>query len=98
MNLYQFVLWIQDGMNSYEHKEFVLAESDAMASRFARQFADAWRPHAFHDHEHDVYSAPEGWPQWTLESCAPISHLTVPVAGKQSSVRVALVPEIEVQT
>jgi hypothetical protein len=48
-----------------------------------------------YDAKLDVYSAPEGWPQWTLARCAPITHLTVPVAGKWSSVSVALVPEIE---
>ena len=98
MNLYQFALRIQDGVNHYEHKEFVLADTDAMAARFARAFADEWRPNALHDHEHDVYSAPEGWPQWMLASCAPITHLTVPVAGRPSSVQVALVPEGEVRT
>jgi hypothetical protein len=39
MNLYQFTLEVQDGVNGYEHKEFVLAEADAMASRFANEFA-----------------------------------------------------------
>jgi hypothetical protein len=97
MNLYQFVLEIQEGVSSYEHKEFVLAPDDAIASRFAREFARHWRPGAMYDAELDVYSAPEGWPQWTLARCAPITHLTVPVAGKWSSVSVTLVPEIEVK-
>jgi len=98
MNLYQFVLEIQDGVNGYEHKEFVLAETDAMASRFANEFARNWRPNATYDTHLDIYSAPEGWPQWTLTSCALISHLTVPVAGKRSTAHVALVPEIEATT
>lgn len=102
MNLYQFVLETRtrDGVNSYEHKEFVLAETDAMASLFANEFAQHWRPNATYDTHLDTRSdsAPEGWPQWTLASCAPISHLTVPVAGKRSSVQVALIPEVGVQT
>ncbi|CAG0960686.1 hypothetical protein ANRL3_00858 [Anaerolineae bacterium] len=102
MNLYQFTLEARtrDGVNSYEHKEFVLAETDAMASRFANEFAQHWQPNATYDTHLDTRSdsAPEGWLQWTLASCAPISHLTVPVAGKQLSVQVALVPEIEAKT
>ncbi len=98
MNLYQFTLEIQDGVNRYEQKELVLAEDDRMAARFAREFADHWRPNATHDHELDLYSAPEGWPQWVLGSCAPITHLTVPVAGASHQVRVALVPEVGAST
>jgi len=95
MNLYQFVLEIQDGVSSYEHTEFVLAEGDETASRFAREVAKHWRPKATYDVELDIYADPEGCPQWTLARCAPITHLTVPVAGKWSTVSVALVPEIE---
>jgi hypothetical protein len=95
MNLYQFVLEIQDGLSNYEQKELVLAEGNETASRFAREFARHWRPKATYDVELDVYADPEGWPQWTLARCAPITHLTVPVAGKWSSKRVALVPETE---
>ena len=95
MNLYQFILEIQDGCSSYEHKEFVLAQDAPMASRFAREFARHWRPNSTYDAELDIYSAPEGWPQWTLAQCKPITHLTVPVAGKWSTVRVALVPVSE---
>ncbi len=95
MILYQFILEIQDGCSGYEHKEFVLAPDDPMASRFAREFARHWKPNATHDAELDVYAAPEGWPQWTLAQCKPITHLTVPVAGKWSTVRVALVPVSE---
>jgi hypothetical protein len=95
MILYQFVLEIQDGCSSYEHKEFVFAQDDPMASRFAREFARHWKPNATYDAELDVYAAPEGLPQWTLAQCKPITHLTVPVAGKWSTVRVALVPVSE---
>ena len=96
MNLYEFVLETRtrDGVNSYEHKEFVLAESDETASRFAREFAKHWRPNATYDADLDIYADPEGWPQWTLARCAPITHLIVPVAGKWSTARVALLPEI----
>ena len=97
MNLYEFVLEIQEGVNSYEHQEFVLAEGDEIASRFAREFAKHWRPNATYDADLDIYADPEGWPQWTLARCSPITHLTVPVAGKWSTVRVALVPEVEVR-
>jgi len=95
MNVYEFVLEVQDGVSSYEHKQFVLAPDEATASRFAREFARHWRPNATYDADLDIYADPEGWPQWTLAHCAPITHLTVPVAGKWSTVRVALVPEIE---
>lgn len=95
MHLYQFVLEIQDGVSSYEHTEFVLAPDELTAARFAREFARHWRPKATYDAELDVYADPESWPQWTLARCAPITHLTVPVAGQWSTVRVALVPEIE---
>jgi hypothetical protein len=97
MILYQFILEIQDGCSSYEQREFVLAQDDPMASRFAREFARHWRPNSTYDAELDVYSAPEGWPQWTLAQCKPTTHLTVPVAGKWSTARVALVPESDVK-
>jgi hypothetical protein len=93
MLVYQFILEVQDGCSTYGHKEFVLAQDDAIASRFAREFARHWRPDATYDAELDVYSAPEGWPQWTLAQCKPITHLIVPVAGQWSNVRMALVPE-----
>ncbi len=95
MNLYQFILEIQDGCNAYEHKEFVLAQDDPIASRFAREFARHWRPNSTYDAELDIYSAPEGWPQWTLAQCNAITHLTVLVAGKWSTARVALIPVSE---
>jgi hypothetical protein len=98
MNLYQFTLDIQDGVNSYVQKELVIAEDDRAAAHFAREFADHWRPNALHDHEHDIYSAPEGWPQWILTGCSVITHLTVPVAGERRQVRVALVPEFKATT
>jgi hypothetical protein len=93
MLVYQFILEIQDGCSTYEHKEFVLAPDDPTASRFAREFARNWRPNAMYDAVLDLYSAPEGWPQWTLAICKPIAHLIVPVAGQWSNVRMALVPE-----
>ena len=92
MNLYQFVLEIYDGANHYQDKQFVMAADDRSAARFAREFADTWRPNARHDHEHDIYSDPGGWPQWTLVQCALVTHFTVPVAGKKQTVQVALVP------
>jgi len=97
MTLFEFVLEIQDGMSSYEQKEFVLAPSDTMAAQFAREFARHWRPNATYDTKLDVYSTLEGWPQWTLARCAPITYLTVPIAGQRSDlrIRVALVPELE---
>ena len=97
MILYQFVLETRewDGCSSYEHKEFVLAQDDPIASRFAREFARHWQPNSTYDAELDTRSdsAPEGWPQWTLAQCKPLTHLIVPVAGRRSSMRVALVPE-----
>jgi len=95
MILYQFILETRerDGCSSYEHKEFVLAQDDPIASRFAREFARHWRPNSTYDAELDIYSAPEGWPQWTLAQCKPLTQLTVPVAGRRSSMHVALVPE-----
>ena len=97
MILYQFILEIQDGCSSYEQKEFVFVQDDPMASRFAREFARHWRPNSTYDAELDVYSAPEGWPQWTLSQCKPITHLSVPFAGKWSTLRVALIPESDVK-
>lgn len=44
MNLYQVVLEIQDGTNSYRETQFVLAADDRVAERFAREFAETWRP------------------------------------------------------
>jgi hypothetical protein len=92
MPLYQFVLEIYDGVNHYQDKQFVMAADDRSAARYAREFADTWRPNARHDHELDLYSSPEGWPQWTLAQCAVVTQLTVPVAGKKHSAQVALVP------
>jgi hypothetical protein len=94
MNLYQIVLETRtrDGVNRYQEKQFVLAPDDRSAARFAREFADTWRPNARHDHEHDIYSDPEGWPQWTLAQCAAVTQFTVPIAGKKHSAQVALVP------
>ncbi len=54
MNLYQIVLEIYDGVNSHQEKQFVLASDDRLAARYAREFADTWRPNARHDHEHDI--------------------------------------------
>ena len=92
MNLYQIVLEIYDGVNHYREKQFVLASDDRVAARFAREFADAWRPNARHDHEHDIYSDPDGWPQWTLAQCAVVTQFTVPIAGRKHSAQVVLVP------
>ena len=97
MILYQFILEIQDGCRGHEQKEFVLAQDDPMASHFAREFARHWRPNSTSDAELDVYSATEGWPQWTLAQCKPTTHLTVPVAGKWSTASVALVPESDMK-
>ncbi len=92
MQVYEFTLEIQDGSNSYVQREFVVANDDRAAARFAREFADRWRPNAVHDHEHDIYSDPAGWPQWMLGRCAPIAPLTIPVAGSSTSIRMTLVP------
>lgn len=92
MNLYQIVLEIYDGVNHYQEKQFVLAADDRSAARFVREFADTWRPNAHHDYELDLYSAPEGWPQWTLAQCAVVTQFTVPIAGKKHSAQVVLVP------
>lgn len=40
MNLYQIVLEIQDGVNCYQEKQFMLAADDRSAARYAREFAD----------------------------------------------------------
>lgn len=97
MNLYQFILEThpRDGCRCYEHTEFVLAQDDPIASRFAREFAHHWRPHSTYEAELDTRSdsAPEGWPQWTLAQGQPITHLTVPIAGRWTTARVALIPE-----
>lgn len=98
MNLYEFTLEIQDGVSSYEQKELVLAPDDRTAASFAHEYARHWRPNAKYDPELDVFTAPEGWPQWVLAHCAPIAHVMVPVAGKRQCARVALVPEIELKT
>ena len=98
MTLYQFVLEIQDETNFYTQREYVLALSDATAAQYARDFAGHWKRNALYDDKLDVYSAPEGFPQWTLAHCAPVTHLTVPVAGKRGTVRVALVPEVTTKT
>jgi len=92
MNLYQIVLEIQDSVNRYQEKQFVMAADDRSAARYAREFADTWRPNALHDHEHDIYSDPDGWPQWTLAQCEVVTQFTIPVAGKKHSAQVALVP------
>ncbi|CAG0942629.1 hypothetical protein ANRL1_01003 [Anaerolineae bacterium] len=92
MNLYQIVLEIYDGVNRYQEKQFVLAVDDRSAARFAREFADTWRPNARHDHEHDIYSDPDGWSQWTLAQCAVVTQFTVRIVGKKHSAQVALVP------
>ncbi len=92
MQLYEFTLEIQDASHNYIQREFVLANDDRAAARFAREFADHWRPNADHDHEHDIYSDPAGWPQWMLSHCAPIAPLTIPVAGTSTSIRLTLVP------
>ncbi len=92
MQLYEFTLEIQDASHNYIQREFVLANDDRAAARFAREFADQWRPNANHDHEHDIYSDPAGWPQWMLSHCAPIAPLTIPVAGSSTSIRMTLVP------
>jgi hypothetical protein len=95
MTLYEYVLEIQDGTNVYTQTEYVLAQSDVMASQFARNFAQHWKPNATYDDDLDIYSASCGFPQWTLAHCAPVTHLNVPVAGTRSKVHVALVLEIE---
>jgi hypothetical protein len=96
MLVHQFILEARTRDGCYEHKEFVLVQDDAIASRFAREFARHWRPDSTYDAELDIYSAPEGWPQWTLAQCKPVTHLIVPVAGQWSNRRVALIPESEV--
>ncbi len=92
MPLYEFVLEIQNGDVCYEHKEIVAAATGELAMRFAREFAAHWRPGAQHDHKNDVYSAPEGWPQWTLARCTPVLPLSVPIVGKKRRALLALVP------
>ncbi len=98
MTLYQIVLEIQDETNFYTQTEYVLAPCEAMAAQYARDFARHWKRNALYDDKLDVYSAPEGFPQWMLAHCAPITHLTVPVAGKLCKIRVALVPEVTTKT
>ncbi len=98
MTLYEFVLEIEEGATIYEEKELVLASDDQSAALFAREFARQWRPNAMYDPELEVYSTPDGWTLWMLARTAPITHLTVPVAGTAQHVRVALVPELEAKT
>ena len=92
MNLYQIVLEIQDGASRYQEKQFVLATDDRLAARYAREFADTWRPNARHEHDTRSDSDPEGCPQWTLAQCAVVTQFTVPMAGKKHSSQIALVP------
>ena len=96
MHLYEFTLEIQEGANNYTQKELVLAEDDGMASRYARDFAQHWRPRTQYDETLDVYTATEGWPQWVLGRCVPITHLNVLIAGRPHAAhaRVALAPEL----
>lgn len=98
MNLYEFVLEVEEFVSAYEHREFVLAPDDRTATLFAQEFALHWRPNALYDTELEVYSTPDGVTLWMLARCAPITHLTVPVAGREEKLRVALVPELEVKT
>lgn len=94
MNLYQFTLEThpRDGLSSYEQRELLLAPNDQTAAQFAQAFARHWQPHARYDSDLDVYSAPEGFPQWTLMQCKPITQLSVPVAGQGHPARIALIP------
>ena len=92
MRVFEFVLEIQDLTSSYEHKEWVRASDAAMAERFAREFALHWRPNARHDQQLDVYTTPEGWPQWVLARCTPITQIAVPILGKRRTAQIALVP------
>jgi hypothetical protein len=92
MNLYQFTIEVNDGAAVFEDKRLVMAPDDRAAARFARITADNWQPNARLDSEHDIYSGPDGWPQWILSHCTPLTHLAVPVAGAQVQVRVVLLP------
>ncbi len=100
MQLYAFTLEIQDGVNSYEQTEFVLAPDDRTAALFAHEYARHWKPNATYDEDVDVYSAPDGWPQWTLARCKPMTYLSVPIAGQRNGARgrVALMPEVITKT
>ena len=92
MQVFEFILEIQDGTSNYEHKEWVLAPDAAMADRFAREFALHWRPKARHDPQLDVYTMPEGWPQWVLARCSPITLIAVPIVGKRRTAQIAPMP------
>jgi hypothetical protein len=92
MNPYQFAIEVNDSASVHEDKRLVMAQDDRAAERFARLAADNWQPNARLDSEHDIYSGPDGWPQWILSHCAPLTHLDVPVAGVQRQARIALVP------
>ncbi|MCL4488372.1 MAG: hypothetical protein M1570_09620 [Chloroflexi bacterium] len=83
MPLYEFSLEIQNGDCCYEHREWVLAAHDELAMRHARDVALHWRQQAQHDQANDVYTAPEGFPQWTIARCSPVGLVTVPFAGKK---------------
>ncbi len=83
MPLYEFSLEIQNGDFSCEHREWVLAAHDELAMRHARDVALHWLPHAQHDQVNDVYTAPDGFPQWTIARCMPVALFTVPIAGKK---------------
>jgi hypothetical protein len=87
MPLYEFVLEIQNGDTCYEHKDLVVAPHDELAMRYAREYALHWHMHVQHDQQNDIYTAPEGWPQWSLARCTPITHVTVPIAGKKRTAR-----------
>ncbi len=95
MKLYQFTLDVEEGTYSHTVERFVLAQDDRLAAQYARQFADAYRPNARFDSEHDIYSDPSGWPQWRFGSCAPINRLTISIAGTDMSLPVVLVPSHE---
>ncbi|MCL5952167.1 MAG: hypothetical protein M1132_10690, partial [Chloroflexi bacterium] len=89
MPLYEFVLEIQHSDLSCEHREWVLAAHDELAMRHARDVALHWRPQAQYDQENDVYTAPEGFPQWTIARCTPVALYTVPMAGKKRVAQLA---------
>ncbi len=95
MKLYHYTLDVEEGTYSHTVERFVLAQDDRTAARYARQFADAYRPDANFDSEHDIYSDPTGWPQWRYGTCSPITSLAIPVVGTDMSLPVVLVPSQE---
>lgn len=86
MELYEFVLEIQDGEHEYTLPRYVAAVTPTAAAQYAERVAQDFRPHARYNAQTGWYEAPNGFPIWRVSSIRQVNGIVVPTAESTRSV------------